>query len=141
MIGADNFFGGIIYKYTSPKNKVYIGKTTKENTRISQHKWASKISPKSYFHKAINKYGFENFKYEVIFRISSKNKETLNDLLNEMEKYFIRKYQSNNAKYGYNLTEGGEGLFMPSDSVIEKMREKRKSYVFSNETKKRIHLH
>lgn len=108
---------GIIYKYSSPSGKIYIGQTTNEALRKSQHKSQAKNNPKDYFHRAIRKYGFENFQYEVIFRTASKDESRLKFLLNTMETYFIKKYDSNNPDKGYNLTTGGEGLFNPSDEV------------------------
>lgn len=111
---------GVIYKYESPSGKVYIGQTMNEAHRKSQHKSEAR-NPKKYFHKAIAKYGFDNFKYDVIFRTASKNDNKLKYLLNVMETYFIKKYDSNNPDKGYNLTEGGEGIFNPSDEVRSKM--------------------
>lgn len=90
---------GIIYKYTNKiNNKVYIGQTTNEKQRYYNHK---RCLENSYFHKAIKKYGFENFNYEVIERID----ETL---LNEREIYWISYYKSYGDR-GYNMTIGGNG--------------------------------
>ncbi len=50
----------------------------------------------------MNKYGYSNFKIEIIEKIQ-------NNKLNQQEKYWIAFYESNNSKYGYNMTEGGEG--------------------------------
>lgn len=99
---------GIIYKFTSPNGKVYIGQTVNEEHRKSVHRNQAK-NPKDYFHRAIRKYGFENFKYEIIFRTKSKDTDKLKYLLDTMEKYFIKKYDSTNPSIGYNLTIGGEG--------------------------------
>jgi len=45
---------GIIYKYTSPSGKCYIGQTIQENIRKSQHKLASKdIYTTHPFYKAV----------------------------------------------------------------------------------------
>ena len=111
---------GIIYKYTSPSNKVYIGQTVDEQGRISKHKWQAKNNPKDYFHKALAKYGFNNFKYEVLFYTKSNSKENLKVILNTMEKYYIKKYQSNIK--GYNLTDGGEGILNASTETRDKIR-------------------
>lgn len=51
-------------------------------------------------HKAIAKYGKENFTLEV-------KEETEGDLLNEREMYWIQYYDS--YKNGYNSTIGGQG--------------------------------
>ena len=51
---------GVIYMYTSPSGKKYIGQTVNESKRKSQHKNQTTKS-KTLFGKAIIKYGFENF--------------------------------------------------------------------------------
>lgn len=56
---------GIIYCYHSPSNKYYIGQTIHENKRKRQHTQLSNTGDNAYFHKAIRKYGMENFKYSV----------------------------------------------------------------------------
>jgi group I intron endonuclease len=95
---------GIIYKYTSPSNKVYIGQTIHEHVRYMRHK---RIEGDNKFHRAIKKYGFENFTYEVIFTIDNEDRKRVKEKLDFMERYYIRKYDSLNN--GYNLTAGGEG--------------------------------
>lgn len=97
---------GIIYKYTSPSNKVYIGQTVNEKDRRRKFLNKENVSysgPK--INKAIEKYGAENFKYEVIFAIESYNKDEIIKILNEKEKYFIKLFDS--IDNGYNLSEGG----------------------------------
>lgn len=56
-------------------------------------------------HLAILKYGIENFKIELILT------NILEEDIDELEKYYIKKYNSyfkNNQ--GYNMTEGGQGI-------------------------------
>lgn len=58
---------GIIYKYTSPSNKIYVGKTINESERkhafLTKERYAGiKID------NARAKYGPKNFKYDVIER-------------------------------------------------------------------------
>lgn len=129
---------GYIYKYTSPNGKVYIGKTNNECLRKSQHKSDAKRNPKTYFHKAIKKYGFENFSYETIFQTVSDSKEKLDYLLNVMEQYFIRKFQSNNPIFGYNLTAGGEGILNVSKESREKISNALKGKSPSKEAREKI---
>ena len=91
---------GIIYKSTNLiNNKIYIGYTTQTfKTRIRRHNYG-----KSYFNKALKKYGKDNFKWEII------ESEIPYELLGERETYHIKQFQSNISKYGYNLTKGGDG--------------------------------
>jgi group I intron endonuclease len=75
------------------------------------------------FNRAICKYGPENFSFEVICQ--SKDGEYL---LQAMEPYFIKKYNSLGIS-GYNSTEGGRGVINPSPETREK---KRKSMMGKN---------
>lgn len=98
---------GTIYKLTSPSGKHYIGQTTnlKDRKRCL-------YNPNKYYsgHKldnAIKKYGIENFKYEIIIQIIDSDKIKLREKLNELEIFYIEKY--NSYKEGYNMTLGGSG--------------------------------
>lgn len=84
-----------IYKITCLiDNKVYVGKTTKSiNERIRGHLSNKKHS---LIDEAIQEYGIENFKIEVIAECDSIEE------LNELEKYWIHKFDCKFPK-GYNL--------------------------------------
>ena len=60
---------GVIYMYTSPSNKKYVGQTIRLNKRIEQHINSSRDkNDTSYdyaFHRAIRKYGYDNMKFEI----------------------------------------------------------------------------
>jgi group I intron endonuclease len=96
----------IIYKVTNKLNlKVYIGKAvcSLKQRKYGHKRSATRGSP-SHFHNAIRKYGFEQFTWEILF-----NKLCSDEELELQEKEFIKKFASNNRKFGYNMTEGGEG--------------------------------
>jgi hypothetical protein len=57
---------------------------------------------KTYFHNALNKYGFENFDLIIVERCSSQEE------LNERETYWIAYYNSTDKQYGYNIDSGGQ---------------------------------
>lgn len=97
---------GIIYKYTSPSGKVYIGQTINEKGRRYQFK-VSKFYGGGKINNARNKYGAENFTYEVLKEIELDDIDKLNDLLDQYEIEYINFYDS--YKNGYNSTEGGGG--------------------------------
>lgn len=100
---------GIIYKWTNKiNNKCYIGKTIREKERIQQHLKDRRCN--STFHKALDKYGVNNFSYEVLFETHCQDDKEMNTILNEMEKFYIKEYNSNYTQYGYNLTSGGDGI-------------------------------
>ena len=87
-----------IYKVTNKINgKVYIGQSVDIGKRWHQHMTAK---DDIYFHKAIQKYGVENFEWEVIEQCKKKD-------LDEREIYWIEYYDSFNK--GYNCTKGGDG--------------------------------
>ena len=97
-----------IYKITNKvNNKVYIGQSINIEGRFYQHKNClnRNVGHNSHFQNAWNKYGEENFEFELIHIVS--NVEELNDL----EIYYIKKYNSNNPKFGYNITSGGDAPF------------------------------
>jgi group I intron endonuclease len=49
-------------------NKVYVGQSVDNKVRWRQHKYFSKNPGKSgqYIHRAMNKYGIENFKFDIV---------------------------------------------------------------------------
>ena len=99
---------GIVYKYTSPNGKAYIGQTCRERGRRNDFQENGEYGG-SRIDNARKKYGPQNFKYEVLFRISSKDCDLVKSNLNEMVQYFIKEYRSNEDAFGYNMNDGGSG--------------------------------
>jgi len=91
---------GVIYCLTSPSGKKYFGKTTNWKTRIRDYK-RYKCSGQPKIHRALLKYGSENFVMEVVSECESKEE------LNFMEAWFISLHET--IREGYNCREGGEG--------------------------------
>ena len=111
----------LIYLATNRINgKVYVGKTLRNipNRRSVHraHAHGSSRSNRSYFHSAIRKYGIEAFE----FRELQKAKDAQE--LSELERTWIERLRSNDSKFGYNLTAGGEGT--PGFHHSEETREK-----------------
>lgn len=99
---------GVIYKYTSPSCKVYIGQTVRENKRKSEHKHRT-IKSRGKFGLALKKYGYENFKYEVIIKFNPTNDLLkLKRVLDKLEIRYIKLFKSD--ELGYNICKGGEGV-------------------------------
>lgn len=97
---------GYIYMFKNKLNqKCYVGKTINLKGRYYSHVDGSKR--KSYLQKAITKYGIDNFDFVILEHIQHEDKKVLNSKLNELEIYYIKKYDSYNS--GYNLTLGGDG--------------------------------
>lgn len=95
----------IIYKVTNLVNqKVYIGQSINSlNHRKKQHYKESKYhkNDTTYFHNALRKYKEQDFIWEIIEELNSKEE------LNEKEIYWINYYQSTDKEKGYNLKFGG----------------------------------
>ena len=55
----------IVYMHTSPNNKRYIGITSHTNPK---HRWKGVYGyhKNDYFYRSIQKYGWDNFKHEII---------------------------------------------------------------------------
>lgn len=95
---------GIIYKITNNINgKCYIGQTINPKQRFNKHCKSNKY----YIDKSIQKYGIDNFTYEVLYITDYLCKDDLLTVLNEKEIYYINLYDSFNN--GYNQTLGGQG--------------------------------
>lgn len=91
-----------VYKHTSPNGKVYIGITNQKPQR-RWHDDGSGYRTNIYFWRAIQKYGWENFKHEILFENLSRAEAC------EREKELILYYDSANPLKGYNLSTGGDG--------------------------------
>lgn len=93
-----------IYKVTNKvNNKKYIGFTKNElKKRKNQHKNKANNNSQFAFHKAIRKYGWDNFEWEIIYE--SWDGE---HCLTVMEPYFIAEYDSY-GQNGYNMDTGGK---------------------------------
>lgn len=95
-----------IYKFTNTINgKAYIGQSQNIVSRFRSHKSNHfNENLKDYqtkFYRALRKYGFENFSFEILERISLEK-------LDEREKYWISFYDS--YRSGYNSNRGGENV-------------------------------
>lgn len=92
-----------IYKITNTlSGKIYIGQTIKPKRRWYDHRYYAKHNKTNqYIHKAMNKYGINNFTFEIIGEFNSL------DEANKSEAEFIHKFNSQNSKFGYNIRPGG----------------------------------
>lgn len=89
-----------VYCHTNKINgKKYIGITGKNPNK----RWHDGKSYKNkHFLSAISKYGWDNFKHEILFNNLSK------DMACEKEIELISKYDTTNPNKGYNSSTGGE---------------------------------
>ncbi len=122
---------GHIYKITSPTGRIYIGKTTRINDRISYYRNNNKGGQKI-LDSSIEKYGWDQHKFEIIT-------EAPVEQLSELEIKYIKEYDTfhyDNSD-GMNLTRGGEGTLgrKHSEETINKMIAKRTGTKRSEATK------
>ena len=111
----------VVYRITNMINgKKYIGKHS--TTDVYDGYFGSGIAIK----QAINKYGIDNFKKEIICYCDNEEE------LKEMEKYHIKK--EGTFSKGYNLTLGGEGIlgYKHTEDSIRKASDSRKRYYEEN---------
>ena len=92
-----------IYKITNiVNNKVYIGQSYDIERRIIQHK---KYENNRYLKRSIEKYGIDNFKFDILMIISDNPLTKI--LLDIREISYIKKFDSTNPNKGYNIKSGG----------------------------------
>lgn len=90
-----------VYVHISPNNKFYIGKTC--NTMNGRWRGGKGYVNSVLFYRAILKYGWNNFQHEIIASNLTAEEASNFEIL------LIKKLNSNNRNYGYNITSGGEG--------------------------------
>ena len=123
------YFNMFIYKITNTKNnKVYIGQVYNKsiNDRFERHKHDALHNSNLYIHRAIRKHGISNFIVEQIDEAKSLKE------LNEKEKHWIKYYNSTNSKFGYNLTDGGDGGNTYKCKTEEELSEIKRKISISN---------
>ena len=129
---------GIIYGwYCTVTDKWYVGQTVNPEKRFKTHIYdAIDANDNNYFHRALRKYGLENFVYCVF------EENVLRDNLNMKEQEWIEYYDSFHS--GYNETAGG-GQTIFSKEAKKKMSESHKGQIpwntgqyLSDETRQKI---
>jgi group I intron endonuclease len=118
-----------IYRITNTINgKIYVGLDSKPVAK--QTRWKSHLSsakkPGKYtmvIHRAMRKYGSDNFQYEILEECTSAGE------LKKAEKRWIAQFRSNDPRFGYNRTVGGEQNYWSNltDSEKEKHSKARRA--------------
>lgn len=100
---------GYIYKIIClATGKLYIGQTLRTiEKRWKRHIRDAKKGSEHKFHRAIRKYGEENFTVEELLAVSAPTKKELKAQLDLLEIEYISRF--NTREKGYNSTDGGEG--------------------------------
>lgn len=125
----------IVYKVTNKINdKEYVGQTVGSLTERKRKHINDVLNKRGnmYFHRAIRKYGLENFIWETIHECVGI------DDLNKWEIYYIKYYNTFNN--GYNLTKGGGGMvgWKASIETRRKIAAANKSRIILPETRRKL---
>lgn len=107
----------IVYMHISTSEKKYIGITSLSTEKRWKNGNGYKKQP--YFHRAINKYGWDNFQHIIIARGLSEEEAKW------LEIELIKELDTINSKKGYNLSRGGDGN-NPTEETRKKMSESQK---------------
>jgi hypothetical protein len=116
----------IVYRiFNTINSKSYIGITNNLKRRIRDHIRYSinEYHIKNYIHKALLKYGINNFQIEVLCTCET------HEELNEREVYYINLFETFNKEKGYNLTLGGNREIPNEETIIKKINSSKKTKV------------
>lgn len=97
----------------------YIGQSIDIERRWKEHK-KYQNEGHSYIDNSIKKYNSNIFELSIIYEC-----ENNVELLNELEKYYIWKYNTFEDKNHYNLTPGGDFAPMKISEIADKLKRKR----------------
>ena len=124
---------GIIYKYTDPNGKSYVGQTLDEERRKKEFLDLRVDYAGKKINEARKAIGPKNFRYEVLEQIEYENVVDVLMELNAKESYYIGKFDTYNN--GYNMTMGGEGVrgIVYTDEIKEKISLSLKKYFETHE--------
>ena len=120
-----------------PTEKWYFGQTVGSiSDRWIRHLSSVKKGSDHKFHRAIRKYGEENFLVEEVMFVEASTKESLKRKLDFLEMRLIRRFDT--RKHGYNSTDGGDGLVNLSEESLSKISKALKGRKFSEKTRKKM---
>ena len=123
-----------VYKHTSPSEKVYIGITSNSINRRWQNGCGYKRQ--GYFYRAIEKYGWDNFRHEILFKNLTKEEAE------QKEVELIEYYKSNQREYGYNIATGGlvNSGYSLSEETKRKISNAHKGKKLSEEQREKMRV-
>ena len=104
-----------VYMHVFPNDKVYIGITKTSVKKRWLNGKGYKTSRKLNF--AINKYGWENIQHKILYENLTKEEAE------QKEIELIKKYNSTNDKFGYNIENGGNHQGKMSEDTKKKISE------------------
>lgn len=129
-------FSGVVYRCTYiDTGRWYIGQSIEYDNRRKHHLMLSRLNPhydrRNKFHNHIRKYGEAAFQWDILYTVTSKNKNSLRDGLDWLEAYEIDQHDS--RENGMNITVGGRSLPYGSNPNAKPMLQYSKSGEFIRE--------
>lgn len=126
----------IVYIHTNKRDgKRYVGITSQSPNRRWRN--GNGYYENKHFYRAICRDGWENFTHEIVLAGATKKEAC------QKEKELIAHYKTNDERYGYNKSVGGEnpneGTAM-SQEAKAKMSEAHKGVAFSEEQKRNMSI-
>lgn len=124
-----------VYMHTNKINgKKYVGITS----RKPENRWhinGTGYSGQSCFWNAIQKYGWDNFKHEILLMGETFEYACL------VERCLIKHYKTYDRQYGYNLTLGGEGSCLTEEQkkvLSERMKGEKNPFYGKHHTEQTL---
>jgi group I intron endonuclease len=113
---------------------LYVGKANDVERRWRRHKQDSSDDPRSYFHRAIRKYGPDNFEVKVVDESDDENY-----VLKVLEPLWIKQLKDEGYVL-YNMTDGGDGIpgLIHSEETKRKMSDSLRGKIRSDETRQKL---
>lgn len=105
----------VVYCHKLHDGRRYIGITCQNVNR----RWRNgdAYSNNTHFYRAIQKYGWDAFTHEILFRGLTEEEAKAK------ERELIKKYKTQDRRYGFNQTGGGDGICNPSEETRRKIGE------------------
>lgn len=126
---------GIIYKYTFPDGKVYIGQTRRHPEKRKREHIDAIVGPtNSGFWDAYKKYGEPN--YEELYSVELDDVDELVQVLNILETSFIQQYKADRPEFGYNRKSYGT-----VGTRSKKILQQKYAELFTNISERRLQLY
>lgn len=121
-----------VYTHTAPDCRIYVGLTK----NLPSNRWQRGAGYKgnSYFTRAINKYGWDNFTHTIVAD------NLTEDEAKNLEILLISLHHSNERQYGFNISSGGESKkgTKISDWHKEQISKASKGKIVSESTRKKL---
>lgn len=120
----------IVYIHTFPNEKVYIGIT--KNKPCQRWSNGNGYKTQQLMARAIEKYGWDNVKHEILFKNLSKEEAQKKEI------ELIAQYKSTDRAYGYNFDYGGNLRGPVSEETKAKLSQFNLGKVMSPEVRAKI---